>query len=137
MLLVFLSTSPLANSISFALLALINISFLVIETYDKGLTLIQMTAWLRLKLEHSRVSINKLKRLFFISNEKRSRSDNNQSTDNANGNMPKENDDNPGDNKTIDETITSSTNEDNSKSTTNPRATVGLALITTLIVKQL
>lgn len=40
--------------------------------------LIQMSIWLRLKLEYSRVSINKLKRLFFISNEKRSRSNTNK-----------------------------------------------------------
>jgi len=35
--------------------------------------LIQMCIWLQLKLEHSRVSINKLKRLFFINTEKRCR----------------------------------------------------------------
>lgn len=43
--------------------------------------LIQMCIWLQLKLEHSKVSITKLKRLFFINNEKRGRTNKNTDKD--------------------------------------------------------
>jgi len=38
--------------------------------------LIQLCIWMQLKLENSKVSINKLKRLFFINTEKRGRNKN-------------------------------------------------------------
>lgn len=83
--------------------------------------LIQMSIWLRLKLEHSRVSINKLKRLFFVSNEKRSASNSRQYTDSINYNTTKTDSNGLAENNTIDKPSASTVDKNSTKSLDKPK----------------